>query len=350
MLPSGVFAVRYAQDRALLRTRPQWVSLALFMLLLALLPHLVTPRLLAIANLMLVTAIVVVGLQITLGYAGQVNLGQSAFMGVGAYAAGVLSTKWSLPFLVTIPLGGVAAALFGFVFGLSAVRIKGFYLALTTIAAQFIFHFAVLNLPVSWLGGSNGISMHPARLGGIEFSTDVSIYYLFLVSCTLMVAGAFGMMRSRTGRAFIAVRDDDVAAGMTGIPVVRTKAMAFLVGAFYAGIGGGLYAYYIRFISVDQFNLFNSVWYLGMIIVGGTGSIVGALLGTFLIRAFQEVVTSIGPLLAELVPWLGGDIVFASMNILLGGLIAFFVIVEPDGLMHRWNILKASYRLWPFRY
>ena len=257
MLPSGVFAVTYAQDQALIRTGKQWGALALFFVFLLAAPYILSPRLLAIGNIMLVTAIVVVGVQITMGYGGQVNLGQSAFMGVGAYAAGVASSNLGLPFWIAIPVGGASAATFGFIFGMSAVRIKGFYLALTTIAAQFIFSFAVFNLPASWLGASNGISLEPARLGGIVFNTDTSIYYLFLVSCTIMTTGAFGMMRSHIGRSFIAVRDDDIAAGMTGINVVWTKALAFLIGAFYAGIGGGLWEAFDREYFLPNTSVYN---------------------------------------------------------------------------------------------
>jgi len=299
---------------------------------------------------MLISAIVVVGLQICTGYAGQVNLGQAAFMGVGAYAAAVLAEKTGLSFLLTIPLSGVAAAGFGFVFGLSAARIKGFYLALTTIAAQFVFHFAVLNLPGSWLGGSNGATVPPATLFGYRIASDTSLYYLCLICTVIMVCGAFGIVRSRFGRAFVAVRDDDVAAGIMGINVVATKATAFLVGAFYAGVGGALWAYMLRFVAVDQFTLFNSVFFIAMIIVGGMGSVVGALIGVFVIRAIQELITTLGPELAASLPFLGGDIVFASMNVFLGGTIALFLIIEPKGLMHRWNIVKAGYRLWPFPY
>ena len=126
--------------------------------------------------------------------------------------------------------------------------------------------------------------------------------------------------------------------------------MGFVVGAFFAGVGGGLWAYYLRFVSVEQFSLFFSIWYVGMIIVGGMGSIVGALVGVFVIRSVQEALTTLGPELAEWLPALGGAVVFAGMNVLLGGIIAFFLVVEPKGLMHRWNILKASYRLWPFPY
>jgi len=350
MDPSGVFAVSYARDRALIRTRAQALSLAVFLALLVAAPFLLTDRLIAILTVMLITSIVAIGLQISTGYAGQVNLGQAAFMGVGAYAAGILASKFGIPFWLAIPAGGVAAALFGFVFGLSAARIKGFYLALTTIAAQFIFPFVVLNLPMSWSGGSNGITVPPAELFGYRLSNDLAMYYLCLAAGVLMTYGAFGITRGRHGRAFVAVRDDDVASGMMGINVAATKALAFLVGAFFGGIGGGLWAYYVRFVAVDQFTLFNSIWLIAMIIVGGMGSIVGTLIGVFVIKLVQETITSVGPLVIAALPALRGDIVFAAMNIFLGSIIALFLIVEPRGLMHRWNTLKRSYRLWPFPY
>ena len=348
MDPSGIFSTSYGRDSALVRTRAQWLALALFGAALLLYPWLASPRLVAVANLMLVTAIVVVGLQITTGYAGQINLGQAAFMGVGAYGASAMEVKFGLPFWIAVPVGGMLAALAGWAFGLTAARIKGFYLALTTIAAQFLFVFVVLNLPSSWLGGVNGFSLEPARLGPLVFDSDRALYHLFLFSTAVMVFGAFGILRSRHGRAFVAVRDDDVAAGMMGIDVAGTKARAFIVGAFYAGIGGALWAYQIRFVSVDQFTLFNSIWFIAMMIVGGLGSIVGALIGTVLIRTVQETITSLGPDIVQHMPSLGSDIVFASMNVFLGLVITGFLLLEPKGLMHRWNIFKATYRLWPF--
>ena len=251
---------------------------------------------------------------------------------------------------MAVPVAGLVAALAGWLFGMTAKRIKGFYLALTTIAAQFIFHFVVLNLPSSWLGGVNGFSLEPARLGTFLFNTDRSLYYLFLVVTMVMVFGAFGILRSRHGRAFVAVRDDDVAAGMMGIDVAGAKSRAFVLGAFYAGIGGALWAYQVRFVSVDQFTLFNSIWFIAMMIVGGLGSIVGALIGTVLIRGVQEVITSLGPDLVERIPSLSSDLIFASMNVFLGLIITLFLLLEPKGLMHRWNILKANYRLWPFHH
>lgn len=348
MDPAGTFATSFARDTALVRTRPQQIALAIFILLLLLIPFLTGPRFIAVSTLILISGVVALGLQITTGYAGQINLGQAAFMGVGAYTAGFFATKFSIPFWLTIPLAGCAAALFGFIFGLSAVRIKGFYLALTTIAAQALFHFFVLNLP--WFGGSNGVSLEPASLFGYAIATDRSVYYLCLAVTVLMTYGAFGIVRGRWGRAFVAVRDDDVAAGIMGINVVATKATAFLVGAFYAGVGGALWAYFVRFVAVDQFTLFNSIWFIAMIIVGGMGSITGALIGVVVIKSVQETFVSLGPSLIENFPGIGGEVVFSLMNVFLGGVIAAFLIFEPRGLMHRWNIFKRSYRLWPFPY
>lgn len=350
MQASGVFFESYSGDKALLKTAKQRLSLVLFMLALIAVPLTLGPRFVAIGNIMLITGVVVLGLQLTTGFAGQINLGQSAFMGVGAYAGAIAATKWSLPFLVVVPVAGLAAALFGAVFGLAAVRIKGFYLALTTLAAQFVFHFAVLNLPAGWFGGSQGLRMSSPAILGFRFGNDTRMYYLMLAVTAIMVAGSYGIVRSRHGRAFVAVRDDDVAAGLIGIDVAQSKAMAFFIGAFFAGVGGALWAYYIRFVQVDQFTLFFSVWYIGMIIVGGMGSIPGALLGVFVVRGAQEVLVAVAPDITAIFPAIGGDVVFAGLNVLLGGIIALFLLFQPRGLMYRWNIFKRAYRVWPFPY
>ncbi|MTV26804.1 branched-chain amino acid ABC transporter permease [Nitriliruptoraceae bacterium ZYF776] len=350
MQAAGVFFETYSRDKALFKTGKQKLALGLFALALIAVPVVLGARSVAIGNIMLITGVVVLGLQLTTGFAGQINLGQSAFMGVGAYVGAIAATTWSLPFVLVIPLAGLAAAAFGSVFGLAAVRIKGFYLALTTLAAQFVFHFAILNLPAAWFGGSQGLRLSSPSLFGFGFGTDTRMYYLLLAVTAMMVAGAYGIVRSRHGRAFVAVRDDDVAAGLIGIDVVRTKAMAFFIGAFFAGVGGALWAYYIRFVQVDQFTLFFSVWYIGMIIVGGMGSIPGALLGVLVVRGAQEVLVNVAPTISSVIPALGGDVVFAGLNVLLGGIIILFLLFQPKGLMYRWNILKRAYRVWPFPY
>ena len=347
-LPAGVYAETYAQDQALIRTRTQGCWFIGFMIFLFILPLFGGGRMIGIMNVIGMMVIAVVGLQITIGYGGQINLGQSAFMGVGAYCCGALAIHFNLPLFITIPAGGVSAALFGVVFGLAAVRIKGFYMALTTIAAQYIFHFAMMKLPKSWFGQSRGLRLDPVSLFGFEFDTDVRMYYLIFSIAVLMIYGAWGLVRSRTGRAFVAVRDNDNAADIIGINVFYYKALSFFIGAFYAGVAGALWGYYIRYIQSDQFTLWLSVWYVGMLIVGGMGTILGAIIGTVVIQFLQELISHLGPQLIEIFPYIGGQIVFSSMNMLLGGIIILFVIFEPRGLVHRWNIIKESYRIWPF--
>lgn len=172
MDPSGVFPTSYRSDRRLIRTRWQFLALVVFMALLLLAPYLVSSRIIAILNMMMISAVIAVGLQICTGYAGQINLGQAAFMGVGAYTASILASKTGLTFLLTIPLAGLSAALFGFLFGLTAARSR--VLSGTDHgAAQFLFHFAVLNLPSTWLGGSNGITVPPAELSGCDLSANL---------------------------------------------------------------------------------------------------------------------------------------------------------------------------------
>jgi branched-chain amino acid transport system permease protein len=349
-LPAGVYAQTYEEDQALVRTKPQWFWLIGFLIFIFALPLFGGGRIVGIMNVIGITVIAVVGLQLNAGCAGQINLGQSAFMGVGAYTAGALTLHCNLPIWITIPAAGIAAALFGSIFGLAAVRVKGFYLALTTIAAQFVFSFAMVKLPKSWFGQAEGLRLNPVSFFGFEFDTDGAMYYLIMVIAVIMIYGAWGLIRSRTGRALVATRDNDNAAEIIGIDVFVYKSLSFFIGAFYAGVAGALWGYYIRYIQADQFTLWLSVWYFGMLIVGGMGSILGAIIGTFVIRLLQEMITFLGPLLAEmpLLSGVGGEIVFASMNMLLGGIIILFVIFEPRGIVHKWNIIKESYRIWPF--
>jgi branched-chain amino acid transport system permease protein len=349
MDPSGIFFTSHAGDRSLVRTRAQWVCLVLLLLVLATLPWWASERWVSIGYATFITAVAVIGLQICTGYAGQINLGQSAFMGVGAYGAALaMAAGWNA--VAALLIGGAGAALFGVMFGLTAARIKGFYLALTTIAAQALFHFLVLNLPSSWLGGAGGLHVESVSVFGISLNNDRAIYWFSLLVLVVMTTGAFGIVRSRHGRSFEAVRDDDVAAGMMGIPVAATKARAFLVSAFYAGVAGGLWVVALRHVSVEQFTLFNAIWMIAMMIVGGLGSIVGALVGTVMIQLAREGVTSLGPSFIQWVPAVGQDFVFAAMNVLLGTVIILFLLFEPKGVMHRIEISKKTYRLWPFPY
>jgi branched-chain amino acid transport system permease protein len=242
-------------------------------------------------------------------------------------------------------LGG---AILGAIFGIPALRIKGFYLAMTTIAAQVIFPLIIMHMPDNWFGGAIGLSIEPAHLAGITFDSDTSLYYLIIITAVIMIFFAFNLVRGRTGRAFVAIRDTDIAAEIMGVNLFFYKTLAFAIGAMYAGVAGGLWAYYLRFVGADQFTLYFSVWYMGMLIVGGLGSILGAIMGVIFIRALLELITYLAPVLVEYFPGVGGGIWFAGMNILLGGKIIIFLIYEPRGLYHRWRIGKTAFRIWPF--
>lgn len=347
-LPAGCYAENYAKDQALIRTLPQQVWFMAFMILICSLPFWGGGKIVGIMNIIAIMVIAVVGLQITIGYAGQINIGQSAFMGVGAYICGALTLHFHMPIWVTIPAAGMSAALFGSIFGLAAARIKGFYMALTTLAAQFIFHFIMMKLPEGWFGQSKGLRLDPVSLFGLQIDSDTRMYFLIIGVAILMVYGAWGLVRSKTGRALVATRDNDNAAEIIGINISYYKALAFFIGAFYAGVSGSLWAYYIRYIQSDQFTLWMSVWYVGMLIVGGMGTIQGAIIGTVIVQLLQELISYSGTQLTEILPAIGGQLIFSSMNMLLGGIIILFVIFEPRGVVHRWNIVKESYRIWPF--
>lgn len=309
-----------------------WLSIAVILVLIAL-PFFGGGRVIGIGITMGITMIAVIGLQLTMGYAGQVNMGQSAFMGVGAFAAGFCVSKLGFSAIPGLLCAGIAAALFGLVFGAAAVRIRGFYLALTTIAAQYVFIFIMLKLPHSWFGQAEGLRLKAVGLFGFTLNTDVRVYFFVLFVLVVLTIGAYNIVRSKTGLAFVAIRDQENASALLGINVVKYKLLAFLIGACYAGVAGGLWAYYVRYVQIDQFSLWLSIWYAGMIIVGGTGSILGAIIGTFVISMLQEALTFLGPRLAELVGTGSGQIVFAGMNIILGLAIMICVIYARKGLV-----------------
>ena len=352
MLPCGIFAESYEKDKALIQTRGQWYWLIGFLVLLALLPAILSEALLGPISLLGIFLIAVVGLQILTGYCGQVNLGQSSFMGVGGLMGCLAAMRFGLPVEPTLIIGGLAGAAYGLIFAIPAIRVKGFYLALTTLVAQFVFTFLFTRVPRDFfLGNYGGFPVDsPSLITGQTLTSPQSIYYLVVITVVIFIFFALNITRSRLGRAFMAVRDNETAAAVMGINVAFYKLLAFVICAFFAGVAGVLWGFYMRFVNVEQFTLWYSIWMLGMLIVGGTGSILGAILGTVFLRTIQEVVNVIGPELATAFPSIGGSIVFASMNLIIGLIVILFLIFEPRGLAHRWRLMFRFYRLWPFPY
>jgi branched-chain amino acid transport system permease protein len=349
-LPSGVFFQSYADERALLRTWPQRLWMITFLLAMVALPWAANDYLLGVLTLAGVTLVAVLGLHITIGMAGQLNLGQSAFVGVGAFVAAALASKgWSM--WVCIPAAAFASGAVSILFGLPAVRIKGFYLALTTIAAQIMFPVVMIRLPDHWFGGTAGLPVDPPLVFGVAADTPRSIYWLVLAVVVLAFLAAANLGNSRIGRAFRAMHDNDIASSVIGVDLARTKILAFFAGAFYAGISGALYAYYVRYVSTDQFTLWLSVWYVGMLIVGGLHTPLGAVLGVVAITLLHEGVHAMGSVvLASLsgISNVSGGTVFAMTNVVLGGVIVLMLLFEPLGLARRWALVKAAYRIWPY--
>jgi branched-chain amino acid transport system permease protein len=235
----------------------------------------------------------------------------------------------------------------GVLFGLPSFRVKGFYLALVTIATQFIVIFVIYHLP-KYTGGIHGMTAPAPQLGSITFNTEKSYYLLTLVAAIVMTYFAKNLTRSRAGRAFIAIRDNDLAAEVMGINIHYYKLVAFFVSTVYAGVAGSLLAHYMRLLSPDYFTLLTSVWYLAVLVIGGMGSTLGPIFGAIVMRFLFEMTDYLNSAIVILAPGVATQLVTATSMMVLGLVVTVFLIYEPRGLAHRWELFKASYRLHPF--
>ena len=294
-----------------------------------------------------VSIIGVLGLTLLTGYAGQISLGHMAFVAVGAYTVGILMSDLSFPFWAALPCAGLVSGFIGLIFGLPSLRVRGFYLVIATLAAQFIIMHVIIHLP-SLTGGTAGLHIPYIKIGDFAFKSDLSYYLLTMVFVVICILLAKNMARTKVGRAWIAIiRDNDLSAEVMGVSLFSYKLLAFFVGCFFAGIAGALWAPYLRTILPESFTLMGSVWYLGYIIVGGMGSIMGPICGVVFITLLGEFTGDLVTALATNFPALGG-FVTASGYLVFGLVIILFLIFEPRGIAHRWGLIKASYRLWPF--
>jgi len=343
-LPSGTFNQGYAQDMAIFRTRTQWVMLFGFLILLFACPLFFGDRILTVLTIIGISVISVHGLNILTGYCNQISIGHAGFMAVGAYTSAVLTAKLGFSFWAALPCAALAAGIVGIIFGLPSLRIKGFYLIMATIAAHFIIIWVILQL-YGVTGGADGLAVPRPEIGGFVFKSKSSYFYLVMIIACLATYLAKNIIRTRAGRAFIAIRDNELAAEVMGVNLWSYKLLAFFIGCMYAGVAGSLLVHYVAFATTDQFPFMNSVWYLGMLIVGGMGSVSGAIFGVVALKLLDELVTVVGPILAATVSAQAA----ASLGLIMRGLvILLFLIFEPRGLAHRWQMVKSYYRLWPF--
>lgn len=297
----------------------------------------------------LLWSLAAIGLNILTGYTGQLSLGHGAFMAVGAYAAYNIATRIpDMPIIIVFILAGLVTAFCGILIGIPSLRIKGFYLAIATLAAQFFIEWVFGSF--AWFtGGSMTMVLDtpPFDVFGYEIESTLDNYLFALVVVVLMTLAAKNMVRSEIGRAWMAIRDMDVAAEVIGIRPLQTKLIAFAVSSFYAGIAGALYAFlYVKSVDFTGFDLFVSFRILFMIIIGGLGSILGSFLGAGFIVSLPIVINIFGHAVA------GGNVSSETLsnteNMVFGALIIFFLIVEPFGLARLWTTAKEKLRLWPF--
>jgi branched-chain amino acid transport system permease protein len=343
-LPSGTFNQSYGQDTAIVRTRAQWIILFFFLAFLFTCPIYSNDQWLSRLTIIGITVISVHGLSILTGYCNQISIGHAGFMAVGAYTSAVLTANLGWPFWAALPAAALMAGMVGIIFGLPSLRVKGFYLIMATIAAHFIIIWFIIQLR-NVTGGADGMAVPRPEIGDFVIKSKASWFYLVMIFACLATFAAKNIVRTRAGRAFIAIRDNELAAEVMGVNLWAYKLLAFFIGCVFAGVAGSLTVHYFAFASPTQFPFMDSVWYLGMLIVGGMGSTAGAIFGAVALKLLDELVTIVGPILSAAV----APQAAASLGLIMRGMvIIIFLIFEPRGLAHRWEMFKAYYRLWPF--
>ncbi len=358
MRPAGDYRTSYQSDRTIFPARGSTIACVLGLAILCILPlsfagkPLVSSYWLALIIQIAIYGIAALGLNILVGFTGQISLGHSAFFGFGAFMSAYLSSKLGVPVALSIPLAGVATGLLGILVGLPAGRLKGLYLAIATLASQFVLQDFFSR--AEWFtGGAAGANANSYNLFGLSLSGDRKYIFVVLAHLVIMYLFAANLMRTRDGRAMVAVRDHYLSAEIMGINLTYYRILAFGISSLYAGVGGALMAHYTGFVSAEAFDLLLSVNFLAMVIIGGLGSIMGSLLGTIFIFLLPEVMLGAVQKIQALGIGQG-----ASFNeglaylkeMAIGLAIVLFLVFEPDGLAARWRKIKAYWKLYPFSY
>ncbi len=348
---TGVYHRSYTSELKLRATRAEYVRLALIAMLLVVLPLLLNNYWLSIVNTILIAVIGAVGLNILVGYTGQISLGQGGFLAVGAYTSAILSDRAGMPIPLSVLFAILMTAAIGTFFGLPGLRLKGLYLAIATLASQQIIEFVIRRW--GWLTEDAGyIDVRRLEVFGfkLERSSFEQQWYLILaVLAVLAVVLARNLFRTGLGRSFMAVRDQDIAAEAIGVNLTRAKLTAFAVSSGFVGLAGALTAHYTEIVSWERFTLNVSILYLAMIIVGGLGSIAGAVYGAAFITLLPVLIRTAADSWGDAVPFLAEQLP-AVQNAIFGLVIVLFLIFEPRGLERIWQRIKEYFRFWPFRY
>jgi len=320
---------------------------------LALFPFLFKNYYVYVANYMAINVIVAIGLNILVGYTGQISLGHSGFFAIGAYATIALMAKVGLPFVIALPAAALATAVFGFLIGLPALRLEGPYLSIATLGFGLTITRVIGR--IEFFGGRQGLHAPELTIGPWHLNTDRDFYYLLITLTVILTVAARNIIKTKVGRAFIAIRDADIAAETMGVNLMYYKTLAFAVSAFYTGLAGGLYAFVLRFIEPELFGLLMSILFLAMVVVGGLGSVFGAIAGACLLSWMDLELRNILS-----IPYVGLWLEALSKSyfsitgvsniqfILYGLIMVLIMLFEPLGLYGFWIRTKIYWRTWPF--
>ncbi|RMD54022.1 MAG: branched-chain amino acid ABC transporter permease [Candidatus Thermofonsia bacterium] len=346
-MESGVFHSTYQADMALRPTPLMRLRIIVVFVAALVFPFLANNYYLTLANQVLIASIGAIGLNILTGFTGQISLGQGGFMAIGAYGSALLVLNFGMPWWLSVIVACVITAVVGGIFGLPSLRLKGLYLAIATLAAQQIIEWAIIRSPLT--GGVEALVIDPPKLFGINLSRDFNFYWLGLVLLVGTVMFTVNLFRTKVGRAFIAIRDQDIAAEVMGVNVFRYKLLAFATSSFFVGLAGALLAQYRTIVSFERFTIETSITYLAIIIIGGLGSVSGSIYGAIFMTLLPAILTNIGSAFHGVIPQIDALIPFIRKAV-FGITIILFLVLEPEGLAKIWRDIKDYFRLWPFSY
>ncbi|MBI4770988.1 MAG: branched-chain amino acid ABC transporter permease [Chloroflexi bacterium] len=347
-MESGIFHATYQADMALRRTHAQKVRIVLLLLGMGIFPFFANRYTLTLANQVGIATVGAIGLNILVGYTGQISLGQGGFMAVGAYAAGILTARFGLPWYTSTVAACLFTALVGAIFGIPSLRLKGLYLAIATLAAQEIILWTVTHWS-ALTGGVEALVVPNPTLFGLTMNSDFNFYWVIWGSAGLTALATVNLFRTHWGRAFVAIRDQDIAASVMGVNLFRYKLLAFAVSSFFVGLAGALTAHYRNIVTWERFTIDVSVLYLAMIIIGGLGSVSGSFFGATFMTLLPAVLTNLGRAVKSSLPFIDAILPFIQQAA-FGLVIILFLIFEPEGLRKIWSNIKDYFRLWPFSY
>lgn len=343
---SGYFKTDYAMALRLVETRWQKASIAALVLLVAGFPLLAPQFAIGIANQVFIAIVGAAALMLLTGYAGQISLGHAGLLAAGALSTAILFKELGASFWVTLPASAAIGAALGLLFGLPSLRLKGLYLAITTLALHFV---------VAFIGGeyetrrgfSTGILVTAPAIGGFALQEQEHWYYVLLAFSVAAMLFCINLLRSRTGRALMAIRDHDIVAESLGIPVRRYKLLIFVLSSTMTSVAGCLLAYYRGFVSVEAFTLYLTIDYVAMVIIGGLGSMLGVVLGALFVITFPYVIEG----LLRILPIPAGiaNEIFAINFAAFGLIMILFLVFEPLGLVGIWRRVRNYFLMWPYR-